>query len=64
MEDDGVRERHGVGAANGGSVRIYEDEGVIVVTQMLDNKQLSPEAARYLGLKLLRLARRVEKRRG
>lgn len=61
--NDGVREIHGV-SSGGHYARVSEsrDGYVHVASSSSADTILTVAEARYLGLKLLRLARRIEKR--
>lgn len=62
--DDGVLEVHGVQPSSTNYVRAREkgDGRVEVEASSTGGVTISPAEARYLGLKLLRLARRIEAR--
>lgn len=68
MDDDGIRERHGMLCTRedrkiGSEVIVAErTDGSISLNGSYEERRMTPEQARYLARKLYRLARRIDKR--
>ncbi len=61
MQDDGIRERHGMTVNGRGFILIERNQSMETPACAYD-RTFTPAEARYLARKLYRLARRIEQR--